>query len=196
MKENIIDYQLAPPGMHRLNSEERDISTFKDHFITVLCAAYPYFLMQNWECLLEQADITLNLLCPSGLNPRLSAYAQMNGEFYLSLNPMESTEKKILVHYKPHNICTWAPHVHKGWYVSPTMLHNRCLTSYIPNMDKYRVSITTDFLPATLIFPRISSKDAATHASADLAHALLNSSPTSPLTILGNKKRATLKQLA
>ena len=47
MKEKCINYQLAPPGIHRCNSEERAISTFKDHFITRLCVTDPEFPIQN-----------------------------------------------------------------------------------------------------------------------------------------------------
>ena len=33
LKSKDIDFQLAPPGMHFHNTEERAISIFKDHFI-------------------------------------------------------------------------------------------------------------------------------------------------------------------
>ena len=42
---------------------------------------------------------------------------------------------------------------------------------------------------------RISSKDAITHAAADLTHALLNLTPTSPITKLGEKQTADLRKL-
>ena len=32
-----IDFQLAPPGMHRCNVDERSIIIFRDHFIIGLC---------------------------------------------------------------------------------------------------------------------------------------------------------------
>ena len=37
--------------------------------------------MQNWDRLLEQADIILNLLRPLRLSTKLSMYAQLNGTF-------------------------------------------------------------------------------------------------------------------
>ena len=64
LKEKCIDYQLTPSDMHRRNSAERDISTFKDHFITGICVTEPYFPMKNWDRLLEQAEIIINLLLP------------------------------------------------------------------------------------------------------------------------------------
>ena len=81
LKAKNINFQIAPPGMHRRNAAERSISKFKDHFIPGLCSTDPDFPMQNWYRLVEQAEITLNLLQPSRLNPKLSAYAQLNGTF-------------------------------------------------------------------------------------------------------------------
>ena len=75
LKDKCIDYQLPPPGMHRRNASERTVITFKDHFIAELCAMDPDSPRQNWVRLLEQAEITLNLLRLSILNPRMSAYA-------------------------------------------------------------------------------------------------------------------------
>ena len=101
--------------MHRCNEAERSIITFKYHFIAGLCATGPDFPMQNWDGLLEQAEITLNLLCPSIFNPILSTYAQLNGELDFNRIPVALPVTRTLVHEKPHNRVTRAPHRHKGW---------------------------------------------------------------------------------
>ena len=147
LKDKCIGYQLDPPGMHRCNAAERAIITLNDHFIAGIYATDPDFRMQNWDRLLEQAEITLNLLRPSRLNPRLPAYAQLNGEFDFNCTPMANTGTITLVHDKPHNRGTWPPNGHAGWYISPVMLHYRCLTSYIPNTEEERVCDTTEFPP-------------------------------------------------
>ena len=103
LKYKCIDYQLAPPGIHRRNEAERTISTFKDQLISGICATDPDFPMQNWDRLLEQAEIKINLLRPSRLNPRLSAYAQLNGEFDFNRTPTAPPGTRTLVHYNPHN---------------------------------------------------------------------------------------------
>ena len=74
LKYKCIDYQLAPPGMHRRNAAERAISNFKDHFIAGLCSTDPEFPMKNWDHLIGQAETTPKLLCPSRLNLRLLSY--------------------------------------------------------------------------------------------------------------------------
>ena len=122
-KEKCIDYQLDPPGIHIINAEERVISTSKDQFIAGIYAIDPWFPMNTWDRLLEQAKIALNLPCPSILNPRLSAYAQLNGELYFKPTPMAPGGKIILVHYRTHNRGKWALHRHKAWYVIPDILY-------------------------------------------------------------------------
>jgi hypothetical protein len=58
-----IDYQLVPPGTHRRNAPERAICTFKNHFIAGHCSSIDKdFPLHLWDCLVEQAVITLNLL--------------------------------------------------------------------------------------------------------------------------------------
>ena len=63
----------------------------------------PELSMQNWDRLLEQADIMLNLLRLSSLNPILPAYLQLNAEFDFNLTPMAPLGIRNLVHDKPHS---------------------------------------------------------------------------------------------
>jgi hypothetical protein len=57
-----IDWQLVPPYCHRRNAAERAIRTFKNHFIAGLCSTDPNFNMGLWDKLIEQCELTLNLL--------------------------------------------------------------------------------------------------------------------------------------
>ena len=115
--------------------------------------------MQNWDQLIDQAEITLNILLPSRLKSILPASKNINGGFYFNRNLMSPPGIITPIHNKTHNRVTWAPHVHEGWYVSPEIMNYRCLASYIPKTDKYRVSYITYFSLATLPFPRMSSED-------------------------------------
>ena len=74
-------FQLVEPHNHRVNAAERAIHTFKNHFIAVLCTVDKDFPLQLWDRLLPQTMLTLNLLRTSRINPRLSAEAQLNGNF-------------------------------------------------------------------------------------------------------------------
>ena len=66
-------YQLVPLGMHRRNVAERGKLTFKAHFMATLartCAQFPNVLGDQ---ILEQAELTLNLMCQATADPRKSA---------------------------------------------------------------------------------------------------------------------------
>jgi hypothetical protein len=96
-----IDYQLAPPHIHRRNNAERVIQTFKNYFIAGLCSVDPKFPLKLWDKLLPQATITLNLLRKLWINPRMSAYAQLNGHFYFNRTTMAPPGTRVIAHEKP-----------------------------------------------------------------------------------------------
>jgi hypothetical protein len=99
-----INYQLAPPHIHRRNNAEMAIQTFKNHFIAGLCSVDPNFPLNLWDKVLPQATITLNLLRKSRINPRMSAYSQLNEHFYFNRTPrtpMAPPGTRIIAHEKP-----------------------------------------------------------------------------------------------
>ena len=67
MKNHIKDtyrftVELVPPGCHRRNAAEVAIRNFKAHFLSVLAGVSDSFLMNLWDRLLPQTEVTLNLL--------------------------------------------------------------------------------------------------------------------------------------
>jgi hypothetical protein len=110
---NNIAYQLVRPHCHRRNAAERAIRTFKEHFVAGLSSVDPSFPMQ-WDRLLPQADITLNLLRTSRLHPRLSAAAHFHGIVDYNKTDFAPPGCKIVAHEKPGKRRTWAPHGQHG----------------------------------------------------------------------------------
>ena len=80
-------FQLVPPHTHRANVAERAIQTFKSHFTVGLASLDPAFPIAEWDRLLEQAFITLNLLLTARSNPKLSSYAYLNKTLILTPHP-------------------------------------------------------------------------------------------------------------
>ena len=86
-----MELELVPPGCHRCNAAEVAIRNFKAHFLSILAGVADNFPMQLWDCLLPQAEITINLSRQSNATPTVSAYAHMSGPFdynKMSLAPM------------------------------------------------------------------------------------------------------------
>lgn len=59
--------------------------------------------MHLWDCLLQQATITLNLLQPSQQNPKISAYQMLEGNFDFNCTPIAPPGTKIILHGKEIN---------------------------------------------------------------------------------------------
>ena len=70
-----VKFQLVPPYLHFTNTAELSIQTYKDHLITGLSRCNPNLSLHIWDRLIPHATLTLNLLRPSRLNPRLPAEA-------------------------------------------------------------------------------------------------------------------------
>ena len=79
MRKKQITYQMVPPHYHRANLAERAIQTFKIQFKSEFSTLHPDFPIVEWDSLLPQAFLTLNLLRLSIVNPNLSAYVYLFG---------------------------------------------------------------------------------------------------------------------
>ena len=82
-----VDYQLVVPYRH-CKQAERAIQTFKEYFKSCLALVDPNFLLSEWDRLIPQMNITLNLLRNARVNLKLSAYAYMYGEFNFRATPL------------------------------------------------------------------------------------------------------------
>jgi hypothetical protein len=196
IRDKCIDYQLVPPHAHRRNAAERAIQTFKNDFIACLGTTDKNFPLHLWDRILPQAITTLNLLRSSRLNPRLSAEEHLNGTFDFNRTPLAPLGTKVIIHKKPSERRSWAPHGLDGWYVGHAPEHYRCYKIFVTATAATRVSDTVEFFPRVCQMPRPSSADAAKQAARDLIHALLHPKPAAPFAQLGDQQTQALQQLA
>ncbi|EEC51526.1 predicted protein [Phaeodactylum tricornutum CCAP 1055/1] len=196
MDDSRVDFQLVPPHLHRRNVAERAIRTFKNHFIAGLCSTDKDFPLHLWDRLLPQAIMTLNLLRGSQINPRLSAWAQVHGAFDFNRTPLAPPGVKVLVHEKPTVRKSWSPHAVDGWYIGPAMHHYRCYRVWINSTTSERIADTLTWFPSKVQMPTTSSRDTVVAAARNLATALSNPTPASPLAPLATQERVALQQLS
>ena len=151
MTEESIDWQLATPYLHRTNAAERAIRTFKNHFLAGLATTHPNFPISEWDKLLPQATITLNLLQNSRVNPKLSSYAYLFGPYNFNAHPMAPPGTLVAVHIKPNKRKSWDPHARKGWYIGPSLQHYRNFKFFMTDTKSVLVSDTVDLFANTNI---------------------------------------------
>ena len=171
MTEKDKHFQHVPPHLHRRNSAERAIQTFKNHFIARLARVNKNFPIHLWCRLLPHCLLTLNLLRTSRINPKLSAYAQHHDTFDFNRTPLAPPGTKIIIHNKPAIQRSWATQGYEGWYIGPALNHHRCYTVYANHTAHERVADTVEFSPHYGKIPYRSSTEHATIAARELTHA-------------------------
>ena len=110
---------------------ERAIQTFKDHFIAVHSGTDSAFPERAWRHLLAHVVVTLNMLRPSKLNPKILAYMQLYGIFDFNKTPIAPAGCKIIIHDRTNERPAWANHGSRGFYVGPAFYHYRNYVCYM-----------------------------------------------------------------
>ncbi len=101
IRENKCRVELTPADQHRRNAAERAIQTFKGHFISVLPGVADNFPINQWDELLPQTSLTLNLLCQLNVAPNISAYGYHHGSFDYNRMPIAPMGCAVQFHIKP-----------------------------------------------------------------------------------------------
>ena len=175
-----VQFQRVPPHQHRRNAAERAIQTWKNHFIAGLSSCDPSFPTSEWDRLIEQGEITLNLLRSSRRQPSLSAYHSLFGAFDFNKTPLAVPGTKVLVHETPQQRNTWAQHGVPGFYVGPSMEHYRCFKCYLPSTNKTRDSPTIEWFPTTIKFPKVTADEYLRQTAEDMLTLLQPTTSESP----------------
>ena len=196
IEKHNMKYQFTPAQMHRRNIAERAIQTFKNHFISILAGTNSKYPKNEWDLLLPQAELTMNLLRSSRINPRLSAEEQMNGTFDYNSTPLAPLGIKVLSYEMPTHRASWANKGKEGWYIGPARNHYQCYKVLIKSTKGIRIPQKVAFYPERSPMPTNSSTDRILEAATQLTHALNNLSPPVPFEYVGEKEVNALKKLA
>ena len=195
--KNNVKYQLAPPHCHRTNKAERAIQTFKSHFLSGLATCDPSFPLREWDRLIEQATITLNLMRATRINPRVSAYTFMFGEYDYRSTPLVPPGIKLIAHVKPQTRGSWDLHGVQGYAVGPAMNHYRCIKCYLPETRSERICDTVKFLPNVIPIPKTNIDDYLRQSAQDIITILSAPPSTTALSLsAGDPVRNALLEIA
>ena len=195
LQEQELKVQLVPPHNHRQNLAERAIQTYKNHFIAGLSGADPSFPLALWDTLIPQANLTLNLLRSSRINPKLSAHAQIFGQYDYNATPIAPPGCKCIMHESPTNRLTWAVHGTQAYYTAPALKHYRCYEVHIRKTLVKRITDNVTFLPHNIKMPATISKEAALDHIQDLIKLLKGYKPHHPLAQHNDPTLTALDQL-
>ncbi len=131
---------LVKPNNHQVNAAEHAIQMFKVHFISALATTDSKFSIQLCDRLTNQVETTLNMLCPSRINPSMSAYKTVHGPYNWNRFPLAPPECKAVIYEVPKRRGSWTSRGADAWYIGPLMDHYRCNHYFVPKTISCRMS--------------------------------------------------------
>jgi hypothetical protein len=164
--------QFVPPDMHRRNKAERAIRTFTAHFLSILASVDPLFPPNQWDLLLPQAELTVNLLRQSTMFPTMSAWEHLNGPYNFDATPMGPPGCRIISHAKGSTRRSYDFRGNSGFYVGPSLEHYRCYKVVKSSTQHTVVCDTVVFQHPTLSCPELSPEDRIIHCLRALTKAI------------------------
>eukprot|EP00804_Cyclotella_cryptica_P010308 CCRYP_012223-RA/>CCRYP_012223-RA protein AED:0.11 eAED:0.15 QI:0/0/0/1/0/0.5/2/0/935 len=157
-------YQLVPPNVHRANTAERAIQTFKEHFLSILAGIDISFPNYLWDKLLPQTELTLNLLRQATIAPSLSAWEAFHGAFNYDATPLGPMGCPVIIHNKASTRKSWDFRGRDGFSIGPALLHYRCFQVVDSATKNLIISDTVEFRHNYLSQPEVSYEDRLLHA--------------------------------
>jgi hypothetical protein len=148
----------------------------------MLCTTHPTFPLDLWDELLPQCELTLNLLRPYTVDPKMSAYLGIHGKPYdFFKHPLAPVGTPVLIHETPAVRAFWAPHGVPGFYLGPALDHKRCFRVFTTQTQQTRTSDTLAWLPTAFKMPGASTFELI-HATIFDLSAGITAANASPLT--------------
>jgi len=139
-----VQYQTVAPYKHGINAAERAIQTFKTHFKSGLATCDPDFPATEWDRLLKQAEITLNLLQSSRRQPRLSANEAVWDKCKFLQTPLAPPGTRAIAHVPTPKRRVFEFNGKTGWYIGPALRKYKHYTFYIPSTFREQEADTMD----------------------------------------------------
>ena len=169
--------------------------TLKNHLLSGLATCDDNYPIHEWDRLLPQCELTLNLLQNLRINSKLSSWALLNGNHDFNKVQLAPPETKVVIHNKPGQRKSWQYHGTEGWYIGPAHEHYRCLTCYLPITRTKVVSNTVRLLPARIPIPQVDLDDYIRASIQELVHLLHNWQSNLPVDTISREMEFSFKKM-
>ncbi len=135
--------------------------SFYDMFIKKVNNSFP---INQWDELLPQTILTLNLLRQSNVAPNISAWAYHHGSFDYNRMPLAPMGCAVQFHIKPSRRKTFGEHSADGFYLKTSEEHYRTHVVFCKKTQAKRLADTVFFKHKYITQPMVTP--ASEHRSA------------------------------
>ena len=165
------------------------MQTWKAHFISGLSGTHRAFPQHLWYRLIEQANITLNLLRSLNINMTHLAYSQLFGKLDFNATPISLPGYKCLFFEPPSSRSPWCEHAQHAFYIGPALTHFRSYKMYIVKTISERIEDTIHVMPHNVKTPKVTSANKIRISTRNLQIAMNNAK----VTHMNNEKNEETK---
>ncbi len=137
---------------------------FKGHFISVLAGVSDNFLIHQWDELLPQTILTLNLLRQSNVSPNISAFAYHHGSFDYNRMPLAPMGCAVQFHIKPSRRKSFGEHSSDGWHLMSSPEHYRSWVVFVKQTRSKRLTDMAFFKHKYITQPTVTPEDVVVNA--------------------------------
>jgi hypothetical protein len=130
------------------------------------------FPIHQWDELLPQTVLTLNLLRQSNVAPNISAYAYHHGSFDYNRMPLAPLGCTVQFHNKPSRRKTFGKHSSDGWYIKTSPEHYRAHVFFVKATRAKRITDTVFFKHKYITQLTVTKADAIVAAYRKLTDAI------------------------
>ena len=148
-------------------------------FLSSLPSTNPKFPTSEWDCLIPQAVITLNLLRNSRVNPNLSYHEYINNNFDFNATPLATPGTRVLIDSRSTTRKTWAAHREDGCYIGTSLKNYCCIKFYVPSTNTIQ-NVDTVKKFTQIPFPAVTLDYYLNQSATDIIAILQSTPPAVP----------------
>ncbi len=142
----------------------------------------PSFPSYVWDLLFPQAELTLNLLRQSALNPRILAWEFFQGPFDFNKTLLGPVGCHVLIHAKPVTRHSWDFRAKEGFYIGPALDSYHCFKLVKSDTKSQVISNTVEFCHAYRTIPAPTPEDKIIHSLQVMSGALRDAPPPTSIS--------------
>jgi len=161
-----------------------------------LATCDPDFPIAEWDTVLFQIGLALNMLRCSRVNPKISVWAYSYGNYDFNKNPLAPIGTRVLIHLEADVRASWQNHGKDGWYIGPSMEHYRCVKCYVPTTGRERDADTISYFSKKVKFPKTTTEDHLRQAASDIVFILQNKLSIVPSLDFGDETENALLHIS
>ena len=180
IQEQNARVQYSPPDRHCAPAE-KSVQTFKSAMKSTMASLPEAFPIDNWCSLLPHIELGANIVRACRRNPRLSAWAAMEGDFHFDSTPIAPPGTEMLMHEKPNRRRSFGVNAKKAWYLGPCLKHYRTFKGYLPSTGGTRMSDTVKMKHHAIAIPTLTPADRILEAARQLDDAMRNQPKRAPM---------------